>query len=94
MARRGFTGYRVFTLAAFSRRSCGCRIRRRPDYTSQKKMIDLDRLRFPSGVAVTTIIRSGSAGLAKQPRAWLPYQRHLETGHGLWSVGQPRIARA
>ena len=28
-------------------------------------MIDLDRLRFPSGVAVTTIIRSGSAGLGK-----------------------------
>jgi putative OPT family oligopeptide transporter len=31
----------------------------------RKQMIDLDRLRFPSGVAVTTIIRSGSAGLGK-----------------------------
>lgn len=31
----------------------------------RKQMIDLDRLRFPSGVAVTTIIRSGSAGLDK-----------------------------
>ncbi len=31
----------------------------------RKQMIDLDRLRFPSGVAVTTIIRSGSAGLEK-----------------------------
>ena len=28
-------------------------------------MIDLDRLQFPSGVAVTTIIRSGSGGIAK-----------------------------
>jgi putative OPT family oligopeptide transporter len=31
----------------------------------RKQMIDLDRLRFPTGVAVTTIIRSGSAGLDK-----------------------------
>ncbi len=31
----------------------------------RKQMIDLDRLRFPSGVAVTTIIRSGSSGLDK-----------------------------
>ena len=31
----------------------------------RKQMIDLDRLRFPSGVAVTTIIRSGSSGLQK-----------------------------
>ena len=31
----------------------------------RKQMIELDRLRFPSGVAVTTIIRSGSAGLEK-----------------------------
>ena len=31
----------------------------------RKQMIDLDRLRFPSGVAVTTIIRSGRAGLGK-----------------------------
>ena len=31
----------------------------------RKQMVDLDRLRFPSGVAVTTIIRSGSAGLEK-----------------------------
>jgi putative OPT family oligopeptide transporter len=31
----------------------------------RKQMIDLDRLRFPSGVAVTTIIRSGSAGIDK-----------------------------
>ncbi|MFT4979529.1 MAG: putative OPT family oligopeptide transporter [Myxococcota bacterium] len=31
----------------------------------RKQMIDLDRLRFPSGVAVTTIIRSGSAGTSK-----------------------------
>lgn len=31
----------------------------------RKQMIDLDRLRFPSGVAVTTIIRSGSAGMEK-----------------------------
>jgi putative OPT family oligopeptide transporter len=31
----------------------------------RKQMIDLDRLRFPSGVAVTTIIRSGSTGLGK-----------------------------
>ncbi|MEL6342368.1 MAG: OPT/YSL family transporter, partial [Myxococcota bacterium] len=31
----------------------------------RKQMIDLDRLRFPSGVAVTTIIRSGSAGMGK-----------------------------
>jgi putative OPT family oligopeptide transporter len=31
----------------------------------RKQMIDLDRLRFPSGVAVTTIIRSGSAGMDK-----------------------------
>ncbi|MCB9642963.1 MAG: OPT/YSL family transporter [Myxococcales bacterium] len=31
----------------------------------RKQMIDLDRLRFPTGVAVTTIIRSGSAGLEK-----------------------------
>ncbi len=28
----------------------------------RKQMIELDRLRFPSGVAVTTIIRSGSSG--------------------------------
>lgn len=28
----------------------------------RKQMIELDRLRFPSGVAVTTIIRSGSVG--------------------------------
>lgn len=31
----------------------------------RKQMIDLDRLRFPSGVAVTTIIRSGSSGVGK-----------------------------
>ncbi|SMF77271.1 OPT family oligopeptide transporter [Pseudobacteriovorax antillogorgiicola] len=31
----------------------------------RKQMIDIDRLRFPSGVAVTTIIRSGSGGLGK-----------------------------
>mgnify|MGYP001465617318 CR=1 FL=1 len=31
----------------------------------RKQMIDLDRLRFPSGVAVSTIIRSGSTGLDK-----------------------------
>ena len=31
----------------------------------RKQMIDLDRLRFPTGVAVTTIIRSGSAGIEK-----------------------------
>ncbi len=31
----------------------------------RKQMIDLDRLRFPSGVAVATIIRSGSTGLEK-----------------------------
>lgn len=31
----------------------------------RKQMIELDRLRFPSGVAVTTILRSGSAGLSK-----------------------------
>ncbi|MCB9060765.1 MAG: OPT/YSL family transporter [Halobacteriovoraceae bacterium] len=31
----------------------------------RKQMIDLDRLRFPSGVAVTSIIRSGSSGLGK-----------------------------
>lgn len=31
----------------------------------RKQMIEIDRLRFPTGVAVTTIIRSGSAGLGK-----------------------------
>ena len=31
----------------------------------RKQMIDLDRLRFPSGVAVTSIIRSGSTGTNK-----------------------------
>jgi putative OPT family oligopeptide transporter len=31
----------------------------------RKQMIDLDRLRFPSGVAVTSIIRSGSSGVDK-----------------------------
>jgi uncharacterized oligopeptide transporter (OPT) family protein len=31
----------------------------------RKQMIDLDRLRFPSGVAVTSLIRSGSAGIGK-----------------------------
>ncbi|NRA67601.1 MAG: OPT/YSL family transporter [Pseudobacteriovorax sp.] len=31
----------------------------------RKQMIDIDRLRFPSGVAVTTIIRSGSSGFSK-----------------------------
>jgi len=31
----------------------------------RKQMIDLDRLRFPTGVAVTTIIRSGSSGSEK-----------------------------
>lgn len=31
----------------------------------RKQMIDLDRLRFPSGVAVTTIIRAGSSGVDK-----------------------------
>lgn len=31
----------------------------------RKQMIDLDRLRFPSGVAVTTIIRSGASGSGK-----------------------------
>lgn len=31
----------------------------------RKQMIDLDRLRFPSGVAVSTIIRSGSSGIEK-----------------------------
>ena len=31
----------------------------------RKQMIDLDRLRFPSGVAVTTIIRSGASGMGK-----------------------------
>lgn len=31
----------------------------------RKQMIDLDRLRFPSGVAVTSIIRSGSTGADK-----------------------------
>lgn len=31
----------------------------------RKQMVDLDRLRFPSGVAVATIIRSGSAGIEK-----------------------------
>jgi putative OPT family oligopeptide transporter len=31
----------------------------------RKQMIDLDRLRFPSGVAVTTIIRAGSSGMEK-----------------------------
>jgi putative OPT family oligopeptide transporter len=31
----------------------------------RKQMIDLDRLRFPSGVAVATIIRTGSSGMDK-----------------------------
>ena len=31
----------------------------------RKQMIDLDRLRFPSGVAVTSIIRAGSSGMDK-----------------------------
>ena len=31
----------------------------------RKQMIDLDRLRFPSGIAVATIIRSGSTGIEK-----------------------------
>jgi putative OPT family oligopeptide transporter len=31
----------------------------------RKQMIDLDRLRFPTGIAVTTIIRSGASGLGK-----------------------------
>ncbi len=31
----------------------------------RKQMIDLDRLRFPSGVAVSTIIRSSSSGVEK-----------------------------
>lgn len=31
----------------------------------RKQMIELDRLRFPSGVAVTTIIRSGAQGISK-----------------------------
>ena len=31
----------------------------------RKQMIELDRLRFPSGVATSTIIRAGSAGLNK-----------------------------
>lgn len=31
----------------------------------RKQMIELDRLRFPSGVAVTTIIRAGRAGIEK-----------------------------
>ena len=31
----------------------------------RKQMIEVERLRFPSGVAVTTIIRSGAAGLSK-----------------------------
>jgi len=31
----------------------------------RKQMIELDRLRFPSGIAVTTIIRSGRAGIDK-----------------------------
>ena len=31
----------------------------------RKQMIEIERLRFPSGVAVTTIIRSGAAGLSK-----------------------------
>lgn len=31
----------------------------------RKQMVELDRLRFPSGVAVTTIIRSGATGLSK-----------------------------
>ncbi len=31
----------------------------------RKQMIEMDRLRFPTGVAVTTIIRSGSAGMEK-----------------------------
>lgn len=31
----------------------------------RKQMIELERLRFPSGVATTVIIRSGSAGLGK-----------------------------
>ncbi len=31
----------------------------------RKQMIEIDRLRFPSGVAVTTIIRAGKAGVDK-----------------------------
>jgi putative OPT family oligopeptide transporter len=31
----------------------------------RKQMIDLDRLRFPSGVAVATILRTGSSGMDK-----------------------------
>ncbi len=31
----------------------------------RKQMIELDRLRFPTGIAVATIIRAGAAGLAK-----------------------------
>lgn len=31
----------------------------------RKQMIELDRLRFPSGVAVTTIIRAGASGIEK-----------------------------
>jgi len=31
----------------------------------RKQMIEMDRLRFPSGIAVTTIIRSGRAGIEK-----------------------------
>ncbi len=31
----------------------------------RKQMIEMDRLRFPTGVAVTTIIRAGSSGLDK-----------------------------
>jgi len=31
----------------------------------RKQMVEMDRLRFPSGIAVTTIIRSGRAGVEK-----------------------------
>lgn len=44
----------------------------------RKQMIDLDRLRFPSGVAVTTIIRAGSSGMEKA--------RILALGFGISAV--------
>lgn len=47
----------------------------------RKQMIDLDRLRFPSGVAVTTIIRSGAAGIEKIQASHCRrrHQRRLES---------------
>jgi len=69
----------------------------------RKQMVDLDRLRFPSGVATAAILKSGSAGVAKAKLLALGFaisalvKLFLASGvlNGVWlagDAGEPLLA--